>query len=86
MWTGGREGGGGVVATNWGNNFCRGVDPSRHNGQEFQNYCKWCTVLIVMLSRKTYARKLRAHFLVQSALKLILLQFISPYGEQCRDG
>ena len=43
---GGGGGGGRVVATNWRNNFYRGVDPSRNNGQEFQNYCKWCTILI----------------------------------------
>ena len=31
-----------------------------------------------MMSGKAYARALRAHFLVQSALELIILQFISP--------
>ena len=30
-----------------------------------------------MLSGKAYARTLRAHFLVQSALELIIIQFIS---------
>ena len=57
MWTGGREGGGGGVATNWGNNFCRGVDPSRHNGQEFQNYCKWCTVLIQLCYHEKHTQE-----------------------------
>ena len=56
MWTGGREGGG-VVATNWGNNFCRRVDPSRHNGQEFQNYCKWCTVLIQLCYHEKHTQE-----------------------------
>ena len=31
-----------------------------------------------MMSGKAYARALRAHFLVQSALELIIFQFISP--------
>ena len=54
---GGGGGGGGVVATNWGNNFCRGVDPSRHNGQEFQNYCKWCTVLIQLCYHEKHTQE-----------------------------
>ena len=33
-----------------------------------------------MLSGEAYARALRAHFLVQSALTPIILQFISPFN------
>ena len=33
---------------------------------------------VCMFSGKTYARILRVHSLVQSALELIILQFISP--------
>ena len=37
-----------------------------------------CDTAVHMLSGKAYAKALRTHFLAQSALELIILQFISP--------
>ena len=47
------------------------------NSELFQVVCSSATV-VHMLSGEAYVRALRAHFLVQSALAPIILQFISP--------